>query len=163
VHNYLPKSKKVRAELILPADMFAPLDARRSTLSTPATNDLHLFAEATVKANGEHRFDWSVRVTKAGFAQITAKALTDAESDGMRLAFPALVHGVNKTIAQSGAYRVTDDGQRSLQLDLPHEIDPEQTRLEVTLSPSLAGVMIDALPYLAGYPYGCVEQTISRF
>jgi len=27
----------------------------------------------------------------------------------------------------------------------------------------LSGVMIDALPYLAGYPYGCVEQTMSRF
>jgi len=23
--------------------------------------------------------------------------------------------------------------------------------------------MIDALPYLVGYPYGCVEQTMSRF
>jgi hypothetical protein len=166
VHNYLPKSKKVRAELILPADLFdeaIALHAPRSTLSPPATNDLHLFAEATIKANGEHRFDWPVRVKQAGFAQITARALTDVESDGMRLAFPVLVHGVNKTIAQSGAYRVTDDGQRTLQLDLPREIDPEQTRLEVTLSPSLAGVMIDALPYLAGYPYGCVEQTMSRF
>ena len=163
VHNYLSKTKKVRAELILPADMFAPLDAPRSTLSTPATNELCLVADATVSANGEHRFDWTVRVTKAGFAQITAKALTDTESDGMRLAFPVLVHGVNKTIAQSGAYRVADDGERTLQLELPHEIDPEQTRLEITLSPSLAGVMIDALPYLAGYPYGCVEQTMSRF
>ena len=81
----------------------------------------------------------------------------------MRLAFPVLIHGVNKTMAQSGSYRVAQDGERVLQLDLPRDIDPEQTRLEVTLSPSLAGVMLDALPYLAGYPYGCVEQTMSRF
>jgi hypothetical protein len=171
VHNYLGQSKKVRAELILPAALFAsvsgsergssPLATRHSPLAP--TNDLHLFAEATVKANGEHRFDWPVHVKQAGFAQITAKAMTDAESDGMRLAFPVLVHGVNKTIALSGAYRVADQGERTLQLDLPRDIDPEQTRLEVTLSPSLAGVMIDALPYLAGYPYGCVEQTMSRF
>src|SRR5204863_95030 len=63
----------------------------------------------------------------------------------------------------SGTYRVDQQGSRSMKLELPREIDPEQTRLEITLSPSLAGVMIDALPYLAGYPYGCVEQTMSRF
>src|SRR5205823_10186460 len=79
------------------------------------------------------------------------------------MAFPVLVHGINKTLAQSGSYRVTQGGERTLTVELPREIDSEQTRLEVTLSPSLAGVMIDALPYLAGYPYGCVEQTMSRF
>ena len=31
------------------------------------------------------------------------------------------------------------------------------------MSPTLASVMMDALPYLAQYPYGCVEQTLSRF
>jgi alpha-2-macroglobulin len=160
VHNYLKRDKKVQAELILPADLFSPLDSRHSTLSS---NTLHLVATATLKPNGEHRFDWPVRVKQAGMARITAKALTDEESDGMRLAFPVLVHGINKTIAQSGSYRVAQDGERSLSLDLPRDIDPEQTRLEVTLSPSLAGVLLDALPYLAGYPYGCVEQTMSRF
>jgi len=163
VHNYLAKSKTVRAELIVPADLFEFLGGPgRETVQTKG-NELHLFSKATVKANGEHRFDWPVRVKNSGFARITVKALTDEESDGMRLAFPVLVHGINKTLAQSGSYRVTDDGSRTLQLDLPRDIDPEQTRLEVTLSPSLAGVMIDALPYLAGYPYGCVEQTMSRF
>jgi hypothetical protein len=116
-----------------------------------------------VPASQEHRFDWLVKAKAAGLAQITVKALTDAESDGMKLAFPVLVHGVDKTIARSGAYRVAQQGERTLALELPRDIDPAQTRLEVTLSPSLAGVMMDALPYLAGYPYGCVEQTMSRF
>ncbi len=165
VHNYLSKTKDVRAELSLSAELFAPLTS--SNENKPGVKgssaELHLFATATVQPNGEHRFDWPVRVKQAGLAQLTVKALTDEESDGMRLMFPVLVHGVNKTIAQSGSYRVGQEGERMLELDLPREIDAEQTRLEVTLSPSLAGVLLDALPYLAGYPYGCVEQTMSRF
>ena len=31
------------------------------------------------------------------------------------------------------------------------------------VTPSLAITMLDALPYLADYPYGCTEQTLSRF
>ena len=163
VHNYLDADKRVTAELIIPADLFSFLGETDKTPTRDEEGNLHLRAQADVEANGEHRFDWPVRVLKAGLARITVKALTDEESDGMRMAFPVLVHGINKTVAQSGSYRVADDGTRTLALDLPEDIDPEQTRLEVTLSPSLAGVMIDALPYLVGYPYGCVEQTMSRF
>src|SRR5262249_42084798 len=35
--------------------------------------------------------------------------------------------------------------------------------LEVRFSPTLAGAMVDALPYLVDYPYGCTEQTLNRF
>jgi hypothetical protein len=141
VHNYLSKTKTVHAELILPAALFTPLGDTGRAQPLPRGSGrsegnggtaragagdglLHLFAEATVKANGEHRFDWPVRAKLAGLAQITIKALTDEESDGMRLAFPVLVHGVNKTIAQSGSYRVAQDGKRVLQLELPRDIDP---------------------------------------
>jgi len=184
VHNYLKTEKKVQAELIVPGKLFEAMGGKRGQDSflrsarragprkkspdpfvarKDEDGNLHLVAAAMVAAEGEHRFDWPVRVREAGLARITVKALTDEESDGMRLAFPVLVHGINKTIAQSGSYRVAQTGQRTLELDLPEEIDPEQTKLEVTLSPSLAGVMVDALPYLVGYPYGCVEQTMSRF
>ena len=163
VHNYLKTSKKVTAELLIPASLFSFLGDTDKALVPDKEGNLHLSAQATVKANGEHRFDWPVAVKKHGLARVTVKALTDEESDGMRMAFSVLVHGINKTVAQSGSYRVTQEGDRVLKVDLPKEIDPEQTRLEVTLSPSLAGVMIDALPYLVGYPYGCVEQTMSRF
>ena len=160
VHNYLGSSKKVSAELILPAAIFQPLE---SGSQPDKDGNLHLTASATVDAKSEHRFDWPVKVIKAGLASVTTKALTNEESDGMQMTFPVLVHGINKMIAQGGSYRVGDNGARDLKLNLPAEIDPEQTKLEVTLSPSLSGVMIDALPYLAGYPYGCVEQTMSRF
>ncbi len=161
VHNYLGSSKKVSAELILPAAEMQSLD--QPDLQPDKEGNIHLTASATVDPKGEKRFDWPVKILKQGTAVVTVKALTDEESDAMQLAFPVLVHGINKMVAQGGSYRVGDNGSRELKLTLPAEIDPEQTKLEVTLSPSLAGVMIDALPYLAGYPYGCVEQTMSRF
>ena len=46
---------------------------------------------------------------------------------------------------------------------MPSERRAEQTRLEVRYSPTLAGAMVDALPYLVDYPYGCTEQTLNRF
>ncbi|MBP7936179.1 MAG: hypothetical protein KA354_16175 [Phycisphaerae bacterium] len=163
VHNYLKAAKRVSAELIVPAELFGSLGEPPPGSKPDAEGNLHLAAQAEVAAGGEHRFDWPVKVLKQGLAKITVKALTDEESDAMRMAFPVLVHGINKTVAQSGSYRVPQEGERTIKIDLPEQIDPEQTRLEVTLSPSLAGVMIDALPYLIGYPYGCVEQTMSRF
>ena len=45
----------------------------------------------------------------------------------------------------------------------PSQRRVEQSRLEVRYSPTLAGAMVDALPYLVDYPYGCTEQTLNRF
>lgn len=163
VHNDLSSEKRVTAELSLPAELFEALDSRAAGSVDPKTGERRLSLEAQVAAGGEYRFDWPVRVLKPGLARITVKALTDEESDGARMSFPVLVHGIDKTIAQSGSLRPEESGQRELALDLPQEIDAEKTHLVITASPTLAETLLDALPYLAGYPYGCVEQTMSRF
>jgi len=48
-------------------------------------------------------------------------------------------------------------------LTVPKERRINESRLEVRYSPTLAGAMVDALPYLVDYPYGCTEQTLNRF
>ncbi|MHC4502638.1 MAG: alpha-2-macroglobulin family protein [Planctomycetota bacterium] len=149
VHNYLAETKRAKVSLKLEGGVLETL------------GELETFVQ--VEANGEARVDFPVKVVKDGLATITATALTDEESDAMKMAFPALVHGIDKTVASSAAFKVEQEGAREVRLPLPFEINPDVTKLEVTLSPSLAGAMIDALPYLAGYPYGCVEQTLSRF
>ncbi len=35
--------------------------------------------------------------------------------------------------------------------------------MRISLAPSLAGPMLGALDFLASYPYGCTEQTLSSF
>jgi alpha-2-macroglobulin len=35
--------------------------------------------------------------------------------------------------------------------------------LTITVAPSVAGTVFDALDYLTSYPWGCTEQTMSSF
>ncbi|HEY3582736.1 MAG TPA: hypothetical protein VGK82_19415, partial [Pyrinomonadaceae bacterium] len=51
----------------------------------------------------------------------------------------------------------------AVKLDIPKERRTDSTRLTVQIAPSMATTMLDALPYLIDYPYGCTEQTMSRF
>ena len=46
---------------------------------------------------------------------------------------------------------------------VPEKVDPAQTGFELSLSARPIGAMLDALPMLMGYPYGCTEQSMSRF
>ncbi|MCG3179041.1 MAG: hypothetical protein BIFFINMI_01372 [Phycisphaerae bacterium] len=150
VHNYLKSKKDVKVELTLEG----------GTLELLPDNKLEQAVQ--IDAGGEKRVDWRVRVLKPGDASITVKALTDEESDAMRMSFPVLVHGILKTESWSGVIR-PDGKDASLKFRVPAERRPEQSRLEIRYSPTLAGAMIDALPYLAEYPYGCTEQTLNRF
>ena len=48
-------------------------------------------------------------------------------------------------------------------MNLPEQRKAGSTELEIQVTLSLAVSMLDALPYLIDYPYGCTEQTLSRF
>ncbi len=150
VHNYLKNDKDVEVSLELDGGVLEPLDA--STLTT----------KVKVPADGEKRVDWRVRVLRPGEAVVRMKGLTDEESDAMQMSFPVYVHGMLKTESFCGVIR-PEKNASSLKIRVPHERRPDETRFEIRYSPTLAMSMVDALPYLVEYPYGCTEQTLNRF
>jgi uncharacterized protein YfaS (alpha-2-macroglobulin family) len=81
-------------------------------------------------------------------------------ADAMEKSFTAYEHGIEKFISKSGKAR---GGDVTVKLDLPPERKTNSTSLTVQVTPSMAVTMLDALPYLINYPYGCTEQTMSRF
>ena len=89
-------------------------------------------------------------------------AETDEESDAVSQTFPVLTYGVQKFVAESGVLQA-DQTQAKLTVNVPAEHKPGSAALLIQINPSLAATALDALPYLADYPYGCVEQTLSRF
>ena len=114
-----------------------------------------------VAPGGEARVDWRVQVEKSGQATMTVSALSAKESDAVKRTFPVLRYGSLRTVTRTAT--LCEDGPVALKFDLPAARAPGATRLDVVLNPSLAGVLLDAMPYLLDYPYGCVEQTMSRF
>ena len=116
----------------------------------------------SIDPNAEARVDWRVKVLDEGEAVIRMKALTDEESDAMEQKFPCYIHGMLKTDSYSGAIRPKDESGK-FTITVPKDRRPAESRLEVRYSPTLAGAMVDALPYLVDYPYGCTEQTLNRF
>ena len=113
-----------------------------------------------VPANGEARQDWYVHVNSPGEAKLKVTARGGKYADAMEKAFTVYEHGIEKFISKSGKVRGDDI---TVKLELPKERKPESTSLIVQVTPSLAVTMLDALPYLIDYPYGCTEQTMSRF
>jgi hypothetical protein len=164
VHNYLKTKKSVQVVLELGAGTPSPRVATRglSEAPTPLSAVDPLAKTVEIAPNGEARVDWRVKVLDEGEAIVRMKALTDEESDAMEQKFPCYVHGMLKMEARSGVVRPNQPGGK-MAFTVPAERRPKQTRLEVRYSPTLAGAMVDALPYLVDYPYGCTEQTLSRF
>jgi hypothetical protein len=149
VHNYLKGKKTARVVLELEGKTLEPMAGGGEV-------------SVEIDPNGEKRVDWRVRVLQPGEAVVRMKALTDEESDAMEMRFPVYVHGMLKTESFCGVIR--PDKERSvLSIRVPEERRPEETRLEIRYSPTLAMAMVDALPYMVEYPYGCTEQTLNRF
>ena len=114
----------------------------------------------SVPPGNEARVDWRVAVERAGEATLKVVAKGGGFADAMEKKFPVYEHGIDKLVAKAGKMR--GDGV-TVKLDLPKERREGSTELSVSVAPSLAVTMLDALPYLIDYPYGCTEQTLSRF
>ena len=148
VHNYLKNAKPVEVALEIDGDNLTAMGK--------------LTQKVTIDATGEKRVDWRVKVAREGETVFRMKAISDEESDAMEMRFPVYVHGMLKQESFSGVIR-PDKNAASVALAVPAERRINESRLEVRYSPSLAGAMVDALPYMVEYPYGCTEQTLNRF
>ena len=64
---------------------------------------------------------------------------------------------------RSPAPRSASGSDRTIEVTIPEQSNPAARSIQVALAPSLAGSLLSALDFLADYPYGCTEQTVSSF
>jgi len=109
---------------------------------------------------GVRRQDWQVAAPSPGEVEVTAylKA-TDKLSDAMALPLPIRPHGRERVEWRAGAVA----GSAIERLPVRQDAVPGASELRLRLAPSLASALLGALDYLAQYPYGCTEQTMSAF
>jgi len=113
-----------------------------------------------IPANSETRVDWIANVIDPGNVELKITARANKHADAMARSYTVYEHGITKFVTKAG--KVSGDDV-TIRIDIPAERKVESTTLEIQITPSLAVSMLDALPYLIEYPYGCTEQTLSRF
>src|SRR6185503_15559236 len=96
----------------------------------------------------------------ASEAKLRVEARGSKYADAMEKTFTIFEHGIEKFVSRSGKMR---GDSVAIKLDIPKERRVDSTKLTMQIAPSMAVTMLDALPYLVDYPYGCTEQTMSRF
>ncbi len=143
-----------------PLTVATALDATGVTVSGLWIDGQPVKGEAgplTIAANAEGRMDWVVSVVEPGRARLRVTARAGQLADAMEKDYPVEDHGIDKLVAVAGKLR---GDEATFTLNLPER---GATVMTVQVAPSLAVTMLDAIPYLIDYPYGCTEQTMSRF
>ena len=148
VHNDHDAPKTVKISLELDGNHLEAIDGSAKTVE--------------IAARSEARVDWRVKALREGEATLRMKADAGDDGDAVERKLPVLVHGMSRQDAWS---RVVEPDQESARIlmEVPEQRRPDQSKLTVRFSPTIAGAVVDAIPYLASYPYGCTEQTLNRF
>ncbi|MEI6519024.1 MAG: MG2 domain-containing protein [bacterium] len=144
VQNYSEVEKT--AKVTLTADGVSVSGAQEQTVTLPP--------------NGIKRLTWKVNVTGEDAAVFLCSAdAGPGAQDATESTLPILPDGAKRVDAQAG---MTDTSTK-LKMKLPDGAIMKNSKLEISVSPSVAGPIFDALQYLVEYPYGCAEQTMSQF
>jgi len=78
-------------------------------------------------------------------------------SDTIVQEIPVRAFGFSEQRAETG------DGPKSFSVKLAEDSHPEKSTVTLSLAPTILGTLPSAMKYLVDYPYGCIEQTTSRF
>lgn len=146
--------------LQFPSDILEPLPASHEG---QRDGDALTYA-VSIPANGEVRIDVPFKVIGTGEAVLTLVATTPREGDALERKLPALHYGLDRKITGSGVV-LSVEGPTHGEWDftVPEESVAATRLVQVNCTASPAIALIESLPYLVRYPYGCVEQTLHRF
>jgi Alpha-2-macroglobulin family/Bacterial Alpha-2-macroglobulin MG10 domain/A-macroglobulin TED domain len=141
VHNRSPHAQSIKVRL----------KVENGEILSPEEKTVNVDPQSSVNVY------WTYRTRLPGFTQLLMTADCPAGSDASLKRLPVYRAAAEQIVTSSG--QVKKDGV----LKVPEEVDLDSARLEISFAPSLAADLADTLNYLVDYPYGCVEQTMSRF
>ena len=139
-----------------PRDVTVGLTAKGAELMGDAKQTVRVEAEDTAPVS------WPVKVKGPETLTLTVSADAGELRDALKVHTAVSPYGAPESVRRP--LELAGDGADALvKLPLPKEALPDTAVLTVRLSSGPAAAIRAALPYLAEYPYGCVEQTMSRF
>ncbi len=164
----LPRTFVQGDRVLLSASVYNNTNVTHTAQVWLEANDLHVLSTApqtiTLEAQSATTIGWWADVLGSDAVTLTLSAKTDRAdrtnrvADAIRVVIPVSPLAVPQIESIVGD--VVDQVEQPI--TLTQDVIVDSSSLQIDLSPSIAATMLDGLAYLTGYPYGCVEQTMSK-
>ena len=159
-----PRFLTVGDRMKIPGIITNMTDSERGVTGIFETSGLSLLGDSrftgTVRQGGTLRRDMSVKADIPGEALLRLRALAGDRGDAMELTIPVFMRGM-KRVSQGNIVLRGTEGETVV--SLPGEALGEGASLDLSVAPTLTASLNESLAELIDFPYGCVEQTMSRF
>jgi hypothetical protein len=104
--------------------------------------------------------NWKIGVESLNPVSFTVFAKSGDDGDGEERSVPVVPIGVENRVALGNLV----EKRAELKFSIPDDVEPESLRFNLNIKPMpLVASILSSVDYLVDYPYGCVEQTMSRF
>ena len=143
VMNTTQKAKRVRVLTRAEGVLFQGKDTVEFTLPAGQSREIHHRAEAQ----------------RVGTAVFTFRALSEDDRDGLQWRIPVQVSRQRETVA---LYESLNDTQTQEKVAIPTDVYRDAGGLEFTAASTALVGLGGGISYLFEYPYGCLEQRLSR-
>ncbi|MBV7331137.1 Ig-like domain-containing protein [Chloroflexi bacterium TSY] len=181
VHNYSEQS--VAVDVLVRVDAADSREGSPPSLQISATEGDPITQTVTVEPGASHIVGWQAVATQAGSVEMTVTAQlaeratdqdvahngsTDESSAQSPSSSTTLYDAVQlpltiRPLAVPDVTTFIGDFSDEFTLDLELPADAlDMSSVEIEVSRSIAGSLLNGLEFLTGFPYGCVEQTMSR-
>jgi uncharacterized protein YfaS (alpha-2-macroglobulin family) len=159
-----PRFMVVGDELQIPGTVTSMLDKEQNASGRFEVNGLTLLGEpafsGSIAPRGTLRSNMGLRAEKPGSAMLRLLAKGNDKGDAMEIPLPILPRSIAREIGGGIALR---ESEATTELNLPSEALPGTAQLKLNFAPTIAASLDSAITRLVEFPYGCVEQTLSRF
>lgn len=145
VHNYSDLNQNIQLEL---------------TVSDQFRTSVALAQNLSIDKEKAARFTWPVSIAKPGVGVIRLKAKGQTGGDYLERQLPVNALGIPLFNADSG---VLTDAVPTVQVSHAEVGSVYSPKMTVNLAGSVIGQVQGTFDSLIDYPYGCTEQTMSRF
>ncbi|MEZ4868883.1 MAG: MG2 domain-containing protein [Caldilineaceae bacterium] len=153
VHNTTATARTVTVTLAISATAVLTTALPLSLIDLPSQR-VHLYPGETLLVG------WAVKAQQAGAVNLlfVAQGEEDADSsDAILLPLAIRPRAIPNVVSQVGDLA----DELTTAITLPMTLTGLE-RVEIEVNRSLVGSLLEGVDYLTGYPYGCVEQTMSK-
>ncbi|MCC7101570.1 MAG: carboxypeptidase regulatory-like domain-containing protein [Fimbriimonadaceae bacterium] len=135
-----------------------PIEVQTELKADGATIQDEAKKSVRVEPGQAAQVSWQVELPEAGGAEFTVSATSGTLQDAMRAEVPVKVHGKLEVTGETMEVL----GERS---EFTVQVDPQAKDgvLKLAVAPNLIAAIVPTIEALVDYPYGCIEQTMSRF